>query len=239
MPKPKIIFQNEDFLVLDKPSGMSVHGDGKTEEYTVADWLLENFPEIKSVGEPLVPNGQNILRPGIVHRLDKETSGVMVVAKTKETYEFLKQQFKERNVKKIYIALVYGNPKQDDFMVDRQIGRSKNDFRKRVTSHTRGEIREAITYFRVLKRFEKYALVEARPKTGRTHQIRVHLTSVGYPVVCDRLYAPKQVCPLQFGRLMLHAKSISFKGSDDVDYDFKSEATDNFLAPLDNIFALC
>ena len=238
MLEPKIIFKNKDFIILDKPSGLSVHSDGKTKEDTLADWLIKKFPPLKKVGEKVFFGEQEIIRPGIVHRLDKETSGVMVVARTQKFYAFLKKQFQNKRVNKIYSALVYGHPKKDEWMVDRPIGRSKNDFRKRVTNHARGEMRNAITYFRVVKKFKDYSLIEARPRTGRTHQIRVHLNMQGNPVVCDRLYSPKKLCPKDFGRLFLHAHILEFYDFDSKSLRFESPLPDKLKKSLDNLLPL-
>jgi 23S rRNA pseudouridine1911/1915/1917 synthase len=223
MPEPQILKQTDDFLVLNKPAGLVVHADGRTDEPTLCDWLLKNFPEIFGVGEPLRLKGANggatIDRPGIVHRLDRDTSGVMVVARTQEAFEYLKQQFKDRKVEKTYEAFVYGNIKEDEFTVDEPIGRSKKDFRRWFSGKDagiRGKTRDAVTDFRVLARSKDKSatdtatLVEARPKTGRTHQIRVHLKSIYNPIVADNLYAPDREPILGFKRLALHAKSLRF-----------------------------
>lgn len=212
-----ILYEDNDFLAIDKPSGISVHKDGKNKEETVADWFVEKFPSAQDVGEPFFLNGIEIKRPGIVHRLDKETSGVMILAKNQEAHQFLKKQFQEHSVIKKYIALVYGHIKNDEGVIDKPIGRSPNDFRKKLAGRgAKGELREAVTEYKVLKRIEdeegnKYSFLELFPKTGRTHQIRVHLKFLSYPIVCDRLYASKNHCPVSIGRLALHASSIEFK----------------------------
>lgn len=210
--KIDVIHEDENVLVINKPSGISVHGDGKTEEYTVADWILKEYPKLEKVGESWeFPEGKIILRPGIVHRLDKETSGVMVIAKTEPMYKFLKRQFEDREVAKVYRAVVHGTFKEKRGMIDRPIGRSGNDFRaKSVGQSARGEKRSAMTFYTVLGERGGLSYLEVRPKTGRTHQIRVHLKSIGKPVVCDKIYAISQKCPKEFGRLMLHAQSIEF-----------------------------
>ncbi len=221
----QIIYEDRSLLVLDKPSGLAVHGDGRTQEETLADWLLEKYPEIHNVGEPMkLPSGEVILRPGVVHRLDRETSGVMLVAKNQETFLALKKEFQERRVKKTYRAFVYGIVKNDEGLIDKPIGRSRSDPRKwsaeygakgtlRLRSGQGGTgLREAVTEYKVLARDEKNdaTYLEAYPKTGRTHQIRVHLKAVGHPVVCDKIYAPKKPCILNFTRLALHAFAIEF-----------------------------
>lgn len=228
-----ILFENEDCLFINKPAGISVHGDGKTPEHTVADWVLEKYPALASVGERMklkIKNEELIIKkPGIVHRLDKETSGVMLIAKTHDAYEFFKKQFQERTTKKIYHAFVYGWLKSDAGTIDESIGRSTGDIRKWGTGKgTRGTMREATTLYRVLSRFSPisnlqsqisdgkgsteegtYSFVEAEPKTGRTHQIRVHLRSINHPIVCDSLYAPKRPRALGFERLALHARELT------------------------------
>ena len=210
--KIKVLYENKDILTIDKPSGISVHGDGKTKEKTLVDWILKNYPKIKNIGEPM----GEINRPGIVHRLDKETSGVLLLAKNKKAYEFLKDQFKNREIKKTYNAIVSGWVKDDHGIINKPIGRSPSDFRRRLAGRgARGEMREAVTEYKVLKRFkvqaQKFSYLELKPKTGRTHQIRVHMKFLNHPVACDSLYDPKGFCPTGVDRLALHAKSIEFK----------------------------
>ncbi len=216
MKEPTIIYEDNNILAINKPFGMSVHGDGRTNEATIADWILKKYPKLVNVGElfykSIISNQKSIIipRPGIVHRLDKDTSGVLLVAKNKDTYFFLKKQFKNRTIKKTYYAIVYGVFKVDEGVIDVPIGRSTTDFRRRTTvSHSmRGEVREAVTKYKVLARSEQYSFLKITPKTGRTHQIRVHMKEDGHPVVCDTLYAPRRVCPVLLGRLALHAYAI-------------------------------
>jgi len=207
-----VLFEDEDALVLNKPAGLVVHGDGKTDEATLVDWLLESHPNIRGVGEPLqISDGSVIDRPGIVHRIDRETSGVLVVAKNQQAFEFLKKQFQNREIEKKYLTFLYGVMKDDRGVIDRPIGKSKKDFRLRSAQRgARGELREAITEYKVLRCGEHATYVEARPKTGRTHQLRVHFKAVHHPIVCDKLYAPKRDCILGFVRLALHASSLRF-----------------------------
>jgi len=209
---PIILYEDNDILAINKPAGMVVHFDGKTNERNLTDWVLENYPEAKEVGEPSRDiKGNIILRPGIVHRLDKDTSGVMLVAKTQKAFEFLKQQFQEHTINKIYHAFVLGEVKNDSDVIDRPIGRSNKDFRMWSAQRgARGELRDAITEYTVLKRTKDWSFVEARPKTGRTHQIRVHFKAIHHPIVADPLYAPKGSEILGFKRLALHAYSIEF-----------------------------
>jgi len=239
----KVLYEDKDVLVIDKPSGIAVHPDGRSREKTITDWVLKNYPKLKGVGEPVTFGDQEIDRPGIVHRLDKETSGVLVIVKNKEAFAYYKKQFMDRTIKKTYLAVINGWPKSDHGIIDKPIGRSPSDFRRRLAGRgARGELREAVTEYKVLKRFkalslqnfsscalprvrsgtlgvknfskpslEKFSLLEVSPKTGRTHQIRVHLKYLSYPRVCDSLYNPKGECPEGLNRLGLHAKAIEFK----------------------------
>ena len=241
--KIKILYEDKDILAINKPSGISVHSDGKTKEKTITDWILKNYPKLKGVGEPVAFNEQEIDPPGIVHRLDKETSGVLIIVKTKKAFAHFKKQFMNREIKKTYHAIVSGWVKNDHGIINKPIGRSPSDFRRRLAGRgARGELREAITEYKVLKRFEaeaepcnifyargsqpvlgegrsakkyykvplKFTHLEIHPKTGRTHQIRVHMKYINHPIACDSLYAPKNPYPKGLNRLALHAKSIEF-----------------------------
>lgn len=218
--KLKILYEDNDILAIDKQAGISVHGDGRNDVETLADLILKEYPEMADVGEPMEieVNGEmkKIFRPGIVHRLDKDTSGVLLLARNQNAYEFLKKQFQNREIKKTYITLVFGHMKNDTGIIDASIGRSPSDPRKRIASRGKsGKLRDAVTEYKVLERIEidgeKYTWVEVYPKTGRTHQIRVHMKFLNHPVVCDKLYASDKNCPEYISRLALHAKSIEFK----------------------------
>jgi 23S rRNA pseudouridine1911/1915/1917 synthase len=206
----EILYETPHLLVVNKPAGLVVHHDGKTQEPALTDWLLEKYPEIKGVGEPFVKSDGTVIdRPGIVHRLDRETSGVLVVAKDQETFLWLKHQFQTRLVKKTYNAFVYGVPKEPDGYIDKPIGRSPTDFRRfSAQPGARGEMRDALTQYKVLEHSKEYSFLEIVPKTGRTHQIRVHLKALQRPVVCDKLYAPTFPQALGFKRLALHARKL-------------------------------
>ena len=213
----QIIYEDKDVVVVNKPSGLVVHMDGKTSEPTLTDWVVERYPETANVGEPLnllSTSRQSLvtmIRPGIVHRLDRETSGVLIIAKNQKMFENLKNQFKNREIIKVYRAFVYGEMKLDEGIINRSIGKSKRDFRLWSAQRgARGTLREAETLYTVLEKQSGYSYIEVRPKTGRTHQIRVHFKAINYPVVCDKLYAPTRECALGFTRLALHASSITF-----------------------------
>jgi 23S rRNA pseudouridine1911/1915/1917 synthase len=206
------LYEDEYIVVVDKPSGLVVHSDGRTAEATVVDWFLEHYPNTKNVGETLIlSSGEEILRPGIVHRLDRDTSGVLLLCKTDEAFTYFKKQFQNRLMKKTYLAFVVGEMKYDEGEIDRGIGRSKSDFRRWTAQQgIRGVSRDANTLYKVLLRGGGYSLVELCPQTGRTHQLRVHMKAINYPIVGDKLYSPKNIGKLGFERTALHAKSISF-----------------------------
>jgi 23S rRNA pseudouridine1911/1915/1917 synthase len=213
--KPKVLFETADLLVIDKPAGLQVHPDGKNEKETLVDWILEEYPNIAGVGEPLTVDGKTIDRPGIVHRLDEDTSGALIIAKTQESFDFLKEQFQNRLIQKEYHAFVWGHFKEQTGTVDVPIGRNKGDFRRwHAGRGTRGELREALTQWSVVKQFESegelFSFVQLFPKTGRTHQLRVHMKYLQRPIVADSLYAPTKPKALGFERLALHARTIAF-----------------------------
>lgn len=215
--KIKILYEDKDILAIDKPVGLSVHADGKTKGKTLVDWILKNYPKMADIGEPKIFEDKEIPRPGIVHRLDRDTSGVLILAKNKKSYDSLKDQFKNREVRKIYNTLVVGTFKEDRGTINKEIGRSPTDFRRRLAGRgARGELREAVTEYTVLKKIEdrkgnKFTYLEVRPKTGRTHQIRVHMKYLNHPVVGDPLYNPDGLKMKDIDRMMLHAKSIKFR----------------------------
>ncbi len=233
-----IIYENKDFLALSKPAGIVVHHDGQHTSGTVVDWLLEKYPEINNVGD--------VGRPGIVHRLDKDTSGILLVAKNQRADEYLKKLFQSGGITKKYFALVVGNIKNDSGIIDAPIARSTKHFEKRVVGGKQGRAREARTEYRVLERlarknfpkenFGGYTLLEASPKTGRTHQIRSHLAHIGHPVACDKLYGGKLYqCPAGLARQFLHAHSLSFTGPDGAKYELEAplaEDLENALSSL-------
>lgn len=208
----EIVYEDRDILAINKPSGLVVHSDGRTKEKTLVDWFVYKYPESKGVGESLIgKDGKEIDRSGVVHRLDRETSGILLLAKTQTGFDNLKSQFQTRNIEKEYHTFVYGRVKLDKGIINRPIGRSGKDFRKKTAQRgSRGQTREAITEYETILRSNNYSFLYVFPKTGRTHQIRVHFKAINYPLVADKLYAGKQENALGFERLALHAYSITF-----------------------------
>lgn len=230
-PTIPILFENDDVLVVDKPSGLAVHGSDRSEQYTLADWFAEHYPTSADVGEPLVlTTGKVIDRAGIVHRLDADTSGVIILAKTQEAYEHLKKQFHDRLTKKVYNAFVYGNVRDDRGIINRPIGKSRRDPRLRTAMRgARGLLRPSITHYRVLDRGTGGTYLELRPKTGRTHQIRVHMKSMNHPVVADPLYAPEKPTIFGFNRLALHARQLTIELPNGEERVFEAPLPEDFI----------
>ncbi len=195
----KVLYADEDIIVLDKPAGLVVHPGARNVSGTLANALLHHFPETASVGASD--------RPGIVHRLDKDTSGVMVAARSARAYESLVGQFRRKDVWKTYLGLVWGGITAPEGRIDWPIGRHATDGKK-ISVRSRHP-KDAETFFKVLRPFRDTTLLEIRPVTGRTHQIRVHLAAAGHPVAGDALYGRKKAAK-KFPRLFLHAHTISF-----------------------------
>lgn len=224
-----IIFENDDYLIINKPAGLVVHGGlGVKEEFILTDWIKNKYPQIIDVGD-------DPLRPGIVHRLDKEVSGLMLIAKNQKSFNYFKKQFVSRKVHKEYIALTHGKISKDEDVIDFLIRRARDGYKMAAipssskTIHEKNkpsnrdlgilraqeESKEAITEFSVLKRFINYTLLKVKIKTGRTHQIRVHLFAYGHPLLGDPLYYTKKTKvkneKISLGRIFLTATALSFK----------------------------
>lgn len=217
MEKIEFIYVDQQFIIVNKPAGIIVHGSSQIRhEPPLTEFLTEKFPEIKNVGD------DPAIRPGIVHRLDKDTSGVMVVARTQKSFHDLKNLFMEREVEKKYLALVCGVVAGKGGTIDYPIGRmAKNPTLRGVVIRSFSDTtrksavraaRTALTFYKPIKRFgDNLTLLEVTPKTGRMHQIRVHMKSIGHPIACDKKYGGKKVCcPEGLQRMFLHASSLAF-----------------------------
>ncbi len=201
--KLNIAYEDNDVIVVDKPAGLAAHPSATQKNGTLVNALLAHYPLLKDIGDDL-------LRPGLVHRLDKDTSGLMIVAKNNQAFEFLKNRFKNREVQKKYLALVIGRPKKSSGEIKTFISRSKSDPTKQKVSISNGK--EAITLYRTLKKFRDLTLLEAIPKTGRMHQIRVQFAWLGNPVAGDKKYGSKKLpCPNSLKRQFLHASYLKIK----------------------------
>lgn len=195
-----VVYEDSDIIVVNKPKGMVVHPANGNPDGTLVNAVMALCKgSLSGIGGEI--------RPGIVHRLDKDTSGLIIVAKNDTAHINLSKQIKDRQVKKIYIALVRGNVGENEATINMPIGRSTKDRKKMAV---RKDGKEAVTHFKVLKRYGKYTLLELKIDTGRTHQIRVHMAEIGHPVVGDMIYSNGKN---EFGveGQMLHAKSLDFK----------------------------
>lgn len=219
MAEITVVYADENFIVINKPAGLLVHGvkntheDPSGAEITLADWLIRNYPELKKIGD------DPTTRPGMIHRLDKDTSGIMVIARMPTAFEYLKKLFQNHEIVKTYVALVFGDMEPTSGTINKPIGLRSGTVRHTVLPKGAKMIKPARTNYKVLKHLcfnnQNFSLLEVRPKTGRTHQIRVHLHSIGYPIVGDKLYGNSKVNSqnskvLGLNRMFLHAESIEF-----------------------------
>jgi len=216
MPNPKvkfkIIYKDENIIAVNKPAGLLAHPDFKERKNTLVNGLIAKFPEIIGIGDK---SADSWARPGIVHRLDKDTSGVMVIARNQKSFKELKKLFKNRKVRKRYLVVIYGKLKNKSGVIEKSLARAGN-YKKQVIAgrKTKTKIRLAATEYKVLKEFKGYSLVEARPRTGRMHQIRVHFFSLGHPVAGDKIYKIKSKLKskqINAKRQLLHAGQIKFE----------------------------
>ncbi len=194
----RVVYEDNDIIVVDKPAGMPVHPAPGHPDHTLVNALLARLPELRDTGSD---------RPGIVHRLDKDTSGLIIIARNSKAEEDLKAQFKAHTVVKVYMALVKGHLAPEDGVIEAPIGRDPHH-RDRMAIMEAGEGKEARTRYHVARYIGSYSLVEARPETGRTHQIRVHLAAIGYPVVGDTMYGIRSP---DLSRQFLHACRLGFR----------------------------
>lgn len=209
-----VLYEDDSVIVVNKPSGIKVHEDGRTEGDTVVDWLLARTPSVVGVGEPgKGPDGALLERGGVVHRLDRDTSGALLLVKHQDAFVHMKAQFHDRLVKKEYRAFVYGTMKEKWGTINKPIGRSVTHFKLRSAERgARGLLRDAVTEWELIGQSKTHAYLRLFPKTGRMHQLRVHLKSVSRPIVHDTYYAPESLTTsgdLGFTRLALHAYSLT------------------------------
>lgn len=220
-----IVYEDSDVAVINKPQGMVVHPAAGHYSGTLVNALMNNVEDLSSI------NG--VLRPGIVHRLDKNTSGLLIIAKNDLSHNFLSNCLKEHSINRIYYALVEGVVKNDKGVINAPLGRSEKDRKKRCV--TTKNSKEAITNYDVIKRYKKYTLIKLKLETGRTHQIRVHMKHIGHPVVGDDVYGKEDK---KFGLKgqLLHSKSIGFIHPTTKEYlEFDSELPDYFKKVLEKI----
>ncbi|MDP3696708.1 MAG: RluA family pseudouridine synthase [Candidatus Taylorbacteria bacterium] len=219
-PLPQIVYEDNEILVVNKPAGLITHQKNIDDKQpSVVDWVIQNYPELKEVGEPFIASGAEVPRAGIVHRLDKETSGLLLIAKNETVFEYMKKQFQDHTIKKHYYALVFSRPKESSGIINAPLGRIGMKRTTQMTGKKLIDGKESVTEYKTIRNFpakggsasggNKFTLLDVSPKTGRTHQIRVHLKSIGCPVVGDKVYAPKGwQQPKGLDRLFLHAYKL-------------------------------
>lgn len=214
-----IVYEDKDVIVINKDQGMVVHPAPGNPDGTLVNALLYHTKDLSGI------NGE--LRPGIVHRIDKDTSGLLVIAKNDKSHNFLSQQLQDHSMHRKYWALVKGNLKEDKGTINKPLGRDPVNRIKRAVTNKNSK--EAITHFKVLKRFGDYTLCEFKLETGRTHQIRVHMNSIGHPIVGDPLYSNPTKLPFKTNGQLLHAKELGFVHPDTKEYmEFNSEIPEYF-----------
>lgn len=225
--KLNIVFENEDFIVINKPAGVLVHPVTEKDHNTLVNGLIYLYPEIIGVGEDL-------LRPGIVHRIDKDTSGLLLIAKNKKSFKSFKNKFKKRKIYKSYLALVFGKLNVKKGVINTPITRSKSKFNRRKISNT-NEGKEAITEYEVIREYKDASLLKVSIKTGRTHQIRVHFASLSNFVLGDKEYGSNKINnKYGFKRQFLHACEIGFTYKRKK-YHFQTELPSDLKKVLKNI----
>jgi len=226
--KFKVVYEDDNILVIDKPAGLLVHPTDKMESDTLVNGLLAYYPKLKNIGE-------DKMRPGIVHRLDKDVSGLMLACKTQKAFAYFKKQFQDRKIKKIYTALVHNPMERMEGTIDLPLERSKTEGKMLVKTRDQGG-KEAITKYAVIKNFQNFALLEVQIETGRTHQIRTHFNFLNHPVVGDKLYQQKKVkANIELDRPFLHSSKLGFKNSDGKYLEFESKLPIKLNKILKNI----
>lgn len=218
-----IVYEDEDVLVVNKPSGMVVHPSAGHTQGTLVNGLMHHCDDLSGI------NG--VMRPGIVHRIDKDTSGLLMVAKNDKAHISLVNQLVDKSVTRVYKALVHGHIPHDHGTIDAPIGRDQRD-RQKMAVVDNGK--QAVTHFKVLERFGKYTLVECRLETGRTHQIRVHMKYIDHPLAGDPKYGPRKT--IDFGGQVLHAGTIGFIHPTSEEYlEFSAEVPENYQQLLNEL----
>jgi 23S rRNA pseudouridine1911/1915/1917 synthase len=237
----EILFEDDHLMVLNKPVGMAVHTETGDVSGTLVEWVIGRYPNLAYVGEDFIVSGGKqslcVPRAGIVHRLDRETSGVIAVAKDEETFQDLKDAFQSRTVKKYYEAFVYGSPRAERGLIDTPFGRAPHDPRLRTARGPRGTVRNAVTRYSIIKTVKTddgtFSLMALYPATGRTHQLRVHMAHIGHPIVSDGLYAARRPHVLGFNRVALHARKLTLPYPEGKEMIFEAPYPADFQAALD------
>jgi len=207
IPEPEILYENQDFLVINKPAGVNAHPTLQNlHEPSIASWFIYKYPQAVNIGE-------NKLRPGIVHRLDKDTSGALILVKTQSAFLYFKELFLNKKIQKQYLVLVKGEIKKEKGVIEFGLTRSTTSGKRKIIllkEKIQKKVKNALTFYEVKERYHDYTLLKVEPRTGRTHQIRIHLASIGFPVAGDKIYGASSKNQPLFRRQMLHAQKIVF-----------------------------
>lgn len=232
-----IVYEDENILVLNKPAGLITHPKNISDtQDSVTGWLSSKYPAIKNIGEPFIASGQEVPRAGVVHRLDKDTSGLLVVAKNDESFFYFKKLFQDRKIKKYYLALVNGRPKEPKGVISFPLGRIGLKRTTKIIGNKLIDKKEALTEYKTVKKFANHTLLEVAPQTGRTHQIRVHLNSIGTPVAGDVIYGFKRAkSPMGLRRLFLHAYKLEFTTPDGKKMTLETDLPEDLSRLLENL----
>lgn len=213
---PQIVYKDSNLIVINKPAGLITHQKNIDDKQpSVVDWVVENYPKLKNVGEPFVASGKETARAGIIHRLDKDTSGLLLIAKNNKTFFYFKNLFQTKKIRKYYLALVHGQPKKPKGTINSPLGRIGLKRTTKITGKKLIDQKEAETEYKTIKNYKDFTLLELAPKTGRTHQLRVHLNSIGHPITGDPIYGFKKLSPPpNLNCLFLHAYKLEFTTPD-------------------------
>jgi 23S rRNA pseudouridine1911/1915/1917 synthase len=236
-PLPQIVYEDDNIIVINKPAGLITHQKNiEDRQPSVVDWVIEKYPQLKDIGEPFIASGAEVPRAGIVHRLDKETSGLLIITKSNDAFFYFKELFQSRKIKKYYLALVSGRPKDTKGTIKAPLGR----IGLKRTTHISGkkliDQKEAETDYKTVRNFRDYTLLELNPKTGRTHQLRVHLNSIGHPIAGDPIYGfRKAQPPSNLDRLFLHAYKLEFTTPDGKALSLETDLPEDHAQILENL----
>lgn len=237
MSPPQVVYKDSDFLVINKPSGLITHQKNIDDKQpSVVDWVIQNYPELKNIGEPFIASGKETARAGIVHRLDKDTSGLMIIAKNNEAFFYFKNLFQTKKIKKCYLALAHGKPKESKGIISSPLGRIGLKRTTKIIGKKLIDKKEAETEYKTVRNYKDFSLLELSPKTGRTHQLRVHLNSIGHPIAGDTVYGFKKLSPppgLQ--RLFLHAYRLTFSAPDGKAITLEADLPDDLQNTLNTL----
>ena len=236
-PNLTTIYEDSNIIVINKPAGLITHQKNIDDKQpSVVDWVIQNYTELKDIGEPFIASGAEVTRAGIVHRLDKDTSGLMIIAKNNETFFYFKHLFQTRKIKKHYLALVHGQPKNITGIISSPLGRIGMKRTTKIIGKKMIDQKEAETEYKTIKNYGHFALLELTPKTGRTHQLRVHINSIGHPIAGDPVYGFKKLPPPPgLNRLFLHAYKLEFITPDGRALTLETDLPEDLQKVINNI----